>query len=217
MPAISAAEIRTMLGTVFAAREPRRIIVVLDFNAFAGGPDDRQDSAGPLPAYLYDRNPLNDLPYLLSSTVLRKSIAILAGRSGEAFGTDANAPWYWADRMRFGRAEVLRGLDPEHINARFRQPARTLPGMRRSFERNILPMLEAHPQTQFDLVWPPYSTFVWQDFAQRGQLDVTLAFKRYVTATVQRMQNVRIVDFRLTPKSSPTWTCTWTSITSHRR
>jgi hypothetical protein len=196
MPAISAAEIQTMLGTVFAARAPRRIIVVLDFNAFAGGPDDRQDSAGPLPAYLYDRNPLNDLPYLLSSTVLRKSIAILAGRSGEAFGTDANAPWYWADRMRFGRAEVLRGLDPEHINARFRQPARTLPGMRRSFERNILPMLEAHPQTQFDLVWPPYSMFVWQDFAQRGQLDVTLAFKRYVTATVQRMQNVRIVDLQ---------------------
>jgi len=196
MPAISAAEIRTLLDTVFAVREPRRIILVLDFNAFAGAPDERQESAGPLPAFLYDRDLLNDLPYLLSGTVLRKSIAILAGRADEPFRTDVDAPWFWGDRFRFAQAEVLRGLDPDNINARFQQPARTLAGMQRSFEQNIAPVLGRHPRTHFDLVWPPYSMFVWRDFAQRAQLDVTLAFKRYVADAVAKTGNASVVDLQ---------------------
>lgn len=196
MPAVSAAEIRTMLDTVFRARAPRRIIAVLDFNAFAGAPDARQESAGPMPGYLYDRNVLNDLPYLLSGTVLRKSMSILLGRNDETFTSDPNAPWYWADRMRFGRDEVLRGLDLADLNARFRQPARTFAAMRESFDRNVLPSLRAHPKTEFDLVWPPYSMLVWVDFFQRGQLDVTLDFKRYVAEAVQGLANVHVVDLQ---------------------
>jgi len=196
MPAISAMEIRTMLETVFDARHPRRAIVALDFNAFSGTPDERQESAGPLPAYLYDRAVLNDLPYLLSGTVLRKSFSILSGRGGDSFTTDPDAPWYWADSMRFGQAEVLRGLDLGNLNAHFQQPPRTLAGMRASFEHNILPIMRAHPETRFDLVWPPYSILVWVDFAQRAQLDATLAFKRYVASAVQGMQNVDVVDLQ---------------------
>ncbi|MEO8537811.1 MAG: hypothetical protein ABI533_09800 [Betaproteobacteria bacterium] len=200
MPAISAAEIRIMLETVFRARTPRRVVVVLDFNAFAGAPDARQDSAGPMPAYLYDRNPLNDLPYVLSGTVLRKSVSILTDRADEPYRSDANAPWFWADRMTFGKSEVLRGLDPANINARFAQPTRTIAGMRASFERNIAPVLRAHPDTHFDLVWPPYSILVWVDFAQRHQLDVTLAFKRYVVDAVRTLGNVDVVDLQAHPE-----------------
>jgi len=197
MPAISAAEIRTLLGTVFRARTPSHVILVLDFNAFAGAPDARQESAGPLPAYLYDRTVANDMPYLLSGTVLRKSLSILFDRADEPFRTDANAPWYWADRMRFGRDEALRGLDLDHLNARFQQPPRTLAGMRESFERNILPALADHPGTRFDLVWPPYSMLVFVDFAQRDQLEVTLAFKRYVIDATQGLPNARVVDLQV--------------------
>jgi hypothetical protein len=196
MPAISASEIRTLLDAVFLAHDPHRVILVLDFNAFAGAPDARQEGSGPLPAYLYDANILNDLPYLLSGVVLAKSASILAGRRDEEYTTDANAPWYWADRVKFGRAEVMRGLDLHDLNARFRQPARTLPAMQASFERNVLPALRAHPQTEFDLVWPPYSMLVWLDFLQRDQLDVTFAFKRYVARTVDALPNVNIADLQ---------------------
>ena len=196
MPAISAAEVRTLLGTVFAAHRPRRVLLVLDFNAFAGAPDERQESAGPLPSYLYDQNVFDDLPYLLSRTVLRKSLSALLGRHDEPFTDDLNAPWYWADRKRFGRDNVLRDLDLRDINARFQQPTRTLSGMRASFARNVLPSLRAHPQTTFDLVWPPYSILVWQDFAQRRQLDVTFEFKRHVIAATAGLDNVHVVDLQ---------------------
>jgi len=196
MPAISASEIRTLLDTVFVSRAPHRVILVLDFNAFAGAPDARQDSAGPIPLYLYDRNPFNDLPYLLSGTVLKKSISLLAGRVDESFRSDTDAPWFWGDRFQFGAAEVLKGLDQNDINARFQQPARTLAGTNASFAHNILPVLQRHSDTQFDLVWPPYSMYVWRDFEQRGQLDVTFDFKRDVTRAVAGLKNVAVVDLQ---------------------
>jgi hypothetical protein len=196
MPAISASEIGTLLDAVFLAHAPRRVVVVLDFNAFAGAPDARQEATGALPTYLYDANVFNDLPYLLSGVVLRKSVSVLMDRHDEDFTSDPNAPWYWANRVTFGRAEVLRGLDLHDLNAHFRQPVRTLPGMRASFERNILPRLRAHPQTHFDLVWPPYSMLVWLDFLQRGQLDVTFEFKRYMAQVVGALPNASVVDLQ---------------------
>jgi len=195
MAAISAAEIRLMLGTVFRTHDPTRVILVLDFNAFAGRPDDRQDVAGPLPLYLYDTTVWNDLPYLLSATVLRKSISVLRHRQDESFNTDANAPWYWwSSAVQYGDAAVMRGLDLNNLNAQFKQPPRTFGGMRESFDHNIAPALRAHPETRFELVWPPYSQLVWIDFSQRHQLDLTLEFKRYVVAATENLANVRIVD-----------------------
>jgi hypothetical protein len=196
MPAMSASEQRLMIETAFSYRRLKRVIAVLDFNEFAGGVDDRQDVAGPLPRYLYDRNPFNDLPYLLSADVLAKAWRIVVGDTSERFTSDPNAAWYWGNVVRFGRDQVLRGLDLKNLNARYKQPQRSLPGMRASFDHNLLPILKAHPQTEFDLVWPPYSILVWLDFAQRGQLDVTFAFKRYVAEVAAGLPNVRVVDLQ---------------------
>jgi protein-arginine kinase len=38
--------------------------------------------------------------------------------------------------------------------------------------------------------------FVWRDFAQRRQLDVTFDFKRYVARAVGGLKNVAIVDLQ---------------------
>ena len=170
--------------------------MVLDFNEFSGGLEERQDIAGPLPRYLYDRNPFNDLPYLLSWNVLLRSWRIVSADRSERFTSDPGVPWYWGDLKRFGRGEVLRGLDLAHLNSRFGQPQRTLAGMRASFEHNLLPLLASHPGTQFDLVWPPYSILVWLDFAQRDQLEVSLEFKRYVFAATRGLPNVAITDLQ---------------------
>lgn len=196
MPALTGIEQGMILRTALAARPLQRAIVVLDFTGYAGPPDARHPLAGPLPAYLYDRNPANDFAYLLSWGVLVKSWRIVTGDASERFRTDPAAPWWWADQKRFARSEVLRHLDPRDLNAQFPQPPLDLPAMRASFERNILPVLEAHPQTEFDLVWPPYSIVVWGDYVQRRQLDVTLAFKRYVFDATRGLANVHVIDLQ---------------------
>jgi hypothetical protein len=196
MPAMSASEQRLMIETAFAQRPLRRVIMVLDFNEFSGGVDERQDVAGPMPRYLYDHNPFNDLAYLLSWDVLLKSWRIVIGDTSERFTSDPNAAWFWGNVVRFGRDQVLRGLDVENLNARYQQPSRTLEGMRASFERNLLPLFRSHPGTEFDLVWPPYSILVWLDFAQRNQVQVSLDFKRYVFGATRGLGNVRVIDLQ---------------------
>jgi hypothetical protein len=193
---MSASEQRLMLETAFANRSLTRVIAVLDFNEFAGGPEERQDVAGPLPRFLYDRNPLNDLPYVLSWDVLLKSGRIVAGDTSERFTVDPNAAWFWGNVVRFGRDQVLRGLDLGNLNARYQQPQRTLEGMRASFEHNLLRLFSTHPETEFDLIWPPYSILVWLDFAQRDQLEVSLAFKRSVFEATSRLANVHVIDLQ---------------------
>jgi hypothetical protein len=196
MPALTAYEQGLVLRTALAAKPLRRAILVLDFNAFSGAPAQRNALAGPLPAYLYDRNPLNDLPYLLSWNVLARSWRIVAGDAGERFRSDADKPWWWADEKRFARAEVVKRLDPRDLNAQFQQPPRDLAGMQASFRANLLPLFAAHPATEFDLVWPPYSIVVWADFVQRRQLDVSLDFKRWVFEQTRALPNVRVVDLQ---------------------
>ena len=149
-----------------------------------------------MPSYFYDRHPLNDFPYLLSWGVLVKSWRIVTGDRKERFRTDADAPWWWADQKRFARDEVVKRLDPRDLNREFQQPPRELRGMQDSFRQNLLPLFAAHPKTEFVLVWPPYSIVVWADFVQRGQLDVSLDFKRWVFETTSGFQNVRVIDLQ---------------------
>lgn len=196
MPALSAFEHRSIVDAALDARHVKRVIMVLDFNSFSGAPDARPDVMGPLPLYLYDENPFNDLPYVLSWTVLQKSLRIVFNRPDGLFTTDPNAPWFWAERKRFGQNEVLRDLDLNNLNARFPQPRRTLEEMDKSFEQNILSLVKAHPETEFDLVWPPYSILVWIDFAQRRQLRVTFDFKREVVARTSALPNVHVTDLQ---------------------
>ncbi len=156
MPALTAREQALIVSTALAAKPLARAILVLDFNEFSGPPEQRNPLAGPMPPYLYDRNPFNDFPYLLSWGVLVKSWRIVRGERTERFRTDTDAPWWWADEKRFARDEVVRRLDPRDLNRQFPQLPLDLAQMRTSFERNLRSVMAAHPETEFDVVWPPY-------------------------------------------------------------
>jgi len=187
-----------LLGVALAARHPKQIIMNLDYNAFSGAPD-RSGFNEAFPGYLYDDSPWNDLPYLLGVGTTRKSLEILLGLKWSRFSSDPGRMWYWAEGYQFFAAKAVQGLDPRNLNERFRQPPRTLEGMRLSFERNIAPLIERYPGTRFTFVYAPYSILVWLDFRQRGQLDVTLAFREWLFERTRRYANVELFDFQAEP------------------
>ncbi|HEX3061138.1 MAG TPA: hypothetical protein VHP55_00655, partial [Usitatibacter sp.] len=76
------------------------------------------------------------------------------------------------------------------------QPQRTLDGMMRSFEANVVPLVRDHPKTTFIFTWPPYSILAWIDFRRRDQLEVSLEFKRRFFEILSKYPNVRIHDFQ---------------------
>lgn len=195
--AIAAFEQRKILETAFAHRHPKRVLLSLDFNSFAPAIDaSLPEITDPLPLYLYDDDRLNDFRYLLSGSVTMRSLALLRGREIGRFSRDYDRAWSWVHEARFARDHAVAGLDPANINKRFRQGARTLAHMRASFETNFAALIERHPETEFNLVFPPYSILVWSDFVQRGQMELSLAFKRHVFERVGGLPNVRIFDMQ---------------------
>ncbi len=195
LSAMTAWDARQLLEVALRRGTLRQVLYNLDFNAFSGAVD-RTGFPEPLPLYLYDEAIWNDYPYLLSAATLRKSAEIVAGRRVNRFSTDPDRPWYWAGAATFSARRAVEGLDPADINRRFRQPPRTLEGMRASFTANVLAVVRAHPRVEFVFVYPPYSALVWADFRQRAQLEITLAFKRELFEALAPLPNVRIFDFQ---------------------
>jgi hypothetical protein len=71
--------------------------------------------------------------------------------------------------------------------------------MKASFEANLAPLIEAHPGTRFTFLYAPYAILVWLDFQQRGQLEVTLAFREWLFERTRNNRNVEIFDFHAEP------------------
>jgi hypothetical protein len=133
-----------LLGAALRTGKPKHIIMNLDYNAFSGAPD-RSGFTEPFPYYMYDDSIWNDLPYLLGVGTLRKSLETVLGLKWSRFNTDPERMWYWMEGHQFFAAKAVQGLDPDNLNARFRQPPRTLEGMKASFEANLVPLIEGIP------------------------------------------------------------------------
>jgi hypothetical protein len=195
--AMSAYEQRRILEVAFAARRPKRVVLALDFNSFAPPPDaGSPDVPEPFPDFMYATPGWRDARYLLSASVTAQSFAIVQGKPGARHNTNFDRAWNWIHEVEFSKRRTMQHIDPSDINRRFRQPARKLDSMLQSFEINIARLIEAHPGTEFNLVFPPYSIVVWADFAQRGQDRVSIEFKRRVFERLKALSNVRIFDFQ---------------------
>lgn len=196
LSAMTAYDARKLLEVALASRNLKEVLYNVDYNAFSGEPS-RVGYGDKLPLYLYDSTRWNDYPYLLSIGTLGRSLDILAHRSDGIYRTDPDNPWYWADDgAGFGAKKVVDELDANDINHRYKQPPRTLDGMMKSFEANVTPLVRDHPETRFIFIWPPYSIIAWIDFTRRGQLDVSLDFKRRFVEAMSKYPNVRIHDFQ---------------------
>ncbi|MEO8102630.1 MAG: hypothetical protein ABI790_08890 [Betaproteobacteria bacterium] len=195
--AMAAFEQRKILDVALKHRAPRRVVLTLDFNSFAPPADSSlPEIPDPLPVYLYDDNTLNDFRYLLSGPVTMRTLSILRGVRIGNYSTEFNRAWNWEQEVTFSRSKALKDIDPDNINRRFKQGPRTTERMHSSFDINILSIIAQHPGTEFNLVFPPYSVVVWADFVQRGQLDVSLQFKRHVFQRMKALPNARVFDFQ---------------------
>lgn len=195
--AMAGFEQRKILEVALRHRAPRRVVMTLDFNSFAPPVDSSlPEIPDPLPLYLYDDHVLNDFRYLISGPVTMRTLSVLQGVRKGNYSTDFNRAWGWEQEVTFARSQALKDIDPAHINRRFKQGPRTSERMHASFDVNIARLIEQHPGTEFNLIFPPYSIVVWADFVQRGQLDVSLEFKRYVFGRVNSLPNARIFDMQ---------------------
>lgn len=192
-------DLRSILDQVYESGNQIQYIM-MDINDYqlSSNPEERYVD---LPEYLYENVWWKDTQYLFNSDIFWMSV----GRVLEAATDHQPNPddaYTWEDPALFSeeiiklnyRDEIVhlqelmeKGEAEEYNEERFLQWEENLD--------HIIPVIEAHPETQFVIFYPPYSLVYWQQQLLSGQLDDLLGMYAASAKRLLQMENVKVFIF----------------------
>lgn len=186
------ADLKFYLDEAFLTHEVKNVFYSLDLFALDGDPDSNfvNDS---MPLYLYDRNPFNDVRYLLNRDVLFEDIPYLLAMT--AAGYDEGTSYNWWEDKTFSEEEAISHYErpdgpQEEVPRQEWQP-------RVDGNLDLLTeMVEAHPETQFYFFLPPYSMLWWDNVALSGRTGEYLYARRAAMERLCAFDNAKVFDFQ---------------------
>lgn len=180
-----------LLDLAFRTHGMRRVVYGLDIYSFVGEPD---KTGSEVPLYLYNDCLLDDVQYWLNRSVLfsfvPRCLAAWGGRQDDGI---RDSMYCWAGRDRYGKVALYSAsfTPPEAA-----QPEdRYLENARENLKRHLIPFIEAHPETQFDVFFPPYSAAEWATMESRGTLPALLPLRALAYDALAAFPNVSVYDF----------------------
>ena len=148
-------DLSNIMQLVFDAKgdQVKAVYMAVDQSTFSADPE---ETKFPVTDYLYDDNVFNDVPYLLNKDVLLNYILRpLADRKDASDWAELYKPW-WTDEY-YNKANVLmyyeaaeEKQEEEALAADYFKDA-----VEENLQKNILPYIEAHPETEFYIFYPP--------------------------------------------------------------
>lgn len=156
----------------------------------------------PFPLYLYDNNAFNDMKYLVNKDVLVDSFRTWRYKNEKVPTTsmDNCYTWYYSFLDAFtpeGTLETydnsLAGLDIRDSEDAYDE---YMGWAKANMEKNIMPIIERNPQTEFYIFYPPYSILYWNLFKAEGTLEANLAVLEYMTEVFLEYDNVTLTTFQ---------------------
>lgn len=159
-----------------------------------------------MPDYLYDSNLLNDTQYWFNLSVLLKYIPRCLRTLGQTDSNQRDTMYTWGTKYAYGADAALRGVTVRADDVP-QTPLEAEPAMSQqtmlNVEHNIVPYIEAHPDTEFIFFFPPYSVVRWYNFYESGMLNDHHMQKEAIIGRLLPYDNVRIFDFQ----AETEWIC----------
>lgn len=189
---------------IFKAKDDgvKQVFLGIDEMNYSGGID---ETKFPITDYLYDNNKLNDVQYIFNKDViLDYCIRPIFDKKDK---TDWNMiyPFWWQDE-HYQKALVLMYYEPAqkqipiYMRDLYMDTAMAakpfIDAIELNLETNILPYVEAHPDTKFTFFYPPYSILYWNDVCNRCELDIVMEKYRYVSTRLLEFDNVELYFFQ---------------------
>jgi len=145
------------------------------------------------PMYLYDKNPFNDIEYILNKDVLLQYVLRpIADPEPTDLSTVYSSWWtdeYYNIQWVMHNYEAPEMVDEEAPKDYFAA------GICDNMKENILPYIEDHPDTEFVIFYPPYSILFWNDVITENHLEATLYEYELISEMLLQYDNVRIFYF----------------------
>ena len=149
----------------------------------------------PIPAYLYDKNVINDISYVLNKDVLLNYILRPLADPKDKTTPDNLYNLWWTEEY-FNKQYVLQYYEaPEVVDTKVPKDE-FIHKLSANLDVNICPYIEAHPDTQFTIFYPPYSILYWYGVMRENKLEATLAEYQYCAERLLSYDNVRLFIFQ---------------------
>ena len=183
-----------IMELIFDAKKDtvKTVFMAIDQGTFSA---DVNETKYPIPEYLYDKNPFNNIQYVFNKDVILNYILKpLVDETERTDWTQLYKPW-WTDQY-YTKANVLMYYVPAEEAEEEMEADVFLDGVEANLQTNILPYIEAHPETEFVFFYPPYSILYWNDVMRLKQLDAVIEELSYMTERLLSYENVRVFCFQ---------------------
>ncbi len=191
-------DLKAILGKVFEneRRVKNIVLAVDDYQMLA----DSAAKAMERPEYLYNGISPDDVNYLWNKDAF---IAAMERVADWITGKKSNIDdaYNFSGRFVFSKEQVLKDAAPFRDNIKKNPPEEKkkedayIGQCRRNLE-NILPFMEEHADTQFIIVYSPYSILNWEKKLLAGTLEAQLYTDAYAIETFLSYDNVRVFYFQ---------------------
>lgn len=190
-------EVGDNLRRAFEANDGIKMVVMgLDGSNFADDKDVLR-SDEPLPLYLYDDNPFNDVSYLLNKDILLKYTMRMLQQTYYRVGTTSFDEYsYWWELHPHGSREVLGDhYRPDTIRPETPMDTAYAQRLRDNIQQNVTALARENPDTVFYCYFSPYCTVAWDMLYYSGTLEQRVDAYRLVTEELLACDNIRVYSF----------------------
>lgn len=171
-------------------REVKAVFLGIDVITYSGG---TEETKYPIPEYLYDNTPWNDIPYLLNRDVLLQYILRPIADPEKTDLATMYASW-WTEEY-YNKQWVMHNYEPAKPASEEADSEIYIANLKANMDVNICPYIESNSDTEFYIFYPPYSILYWNDVLQEKQMEAVLREYEYITQRLLSYDNVRAFFF----------------------
>lgn len=205
-PGASYREVGDNLKTAFRTHSGIRFVLrSVEDSYLIEDKDTLHKEMGEYPTYLYNRNPFDDLKYLLNKDVIASYCLPMTARRllHEKGGVDSFDSYSAAPETSDGQAKALRELSD------YQEELSGVPGsvpqekltageaemVKENVSQNLVSIVKAHPDTQFYYFVPPVSIARWGTMYAQGILYKQIQAEELAFSLLLSCDNVQLYSF----------------------
>lgn len=166
------------------------VFLGIDVITYSG---DVKETKYPIPEHLYDNKVWNDIGYVLNKDVLLEYILRPIVQPDKTDLATVYASW-WTEEYYNKQWVMHNYVQPEKVEEEA-DPESYLVNVKANLDVNICPYIEANPDTEFYIFYPPYSILFWNDVLQGNHMEATMREYEYITNRLLAYDNVRMFFF----------------------
>ena len=184
-------DLSNIMKIVFdSGHDVKRAFVAIDPGTYSAQKDTIKF---PIPEYLYDKDPINDIHYLLNREVLLDYCLRPIFNNNPTDLSTVYETW-WTPEY-YNEVWVLQWYERPAVSETKIEPEEFLSGARINMDENIRPYIEANPDTTFTVFFPPYSVLYWDMAERENHTEATLALFEYLMEEFCAYENVEVFFF----------------------